>query len=45
MQQPMMVPEWVCTLVGRLVLDNEALRRELGEAASQEETPPIEVTE
>lgn len=23
------VPEWVCTLVGRLMLDNEALRREV----------------
>jgi hypothetical protein len=32
MQQPMMVPEWVCTLVGRLVLDNEALRREMEQA-------------
>lgn len=27
--QPLTVPEWVCTLVGRLVLDNEALRRVL----------------
>lgn len=27
--EPLTVPEWVCTLVGRLVLDNEALRRAL----------------
>lgn len=27
--QPLTVPEWVCTLVGRLVLDNEALRRQV----------------
>ena len=27
--QPLTVPEWVCTLVGRLVLDNEALRRQI----------------
>ena len=27
MDEPVVVPEWVCTLVGRLVLDNEALRR------------------
>lgn len=31
MTEPLTVPEWVCTLVGRLVLDNEALRRELAE--------------
>lgn len=29
MTAPLTVPEWVCTLVGRLVLDAEALRREL----------------
>lgn len=28
------VPEWVCTLVGKLTLDNEALRRELADKDS-----------
>lgn len=27
--QPLIVPEWVCTLVGRLLLDAEALRRQI----------------
>lgn len=25
------IPDWMCTLVGRLVLENEALRRVLAE--------------
>ena len=29
MTEPTIVPEWVCTLVGRLVLDNEAMRQRL----------------
>jgi hypothetical protein len=33
--QPLTVPEWVCTLVGRLVLDNEALRRALPSAPAK----------
>lgn len=27
------IPEWIATLVGRLVLENEALRRALAEVA------------
>lgn len=34
--QPLTVPEWVCTLVGRLVLDNEALRRQIPPTAPPE---------
>lgn len=33
------VPEWVCTLVGRLVLDNEALRREAADQQQKGEQP------
>lgn len=29
MDEPLILPEWVCTFVGKLVLDNEALRRAL----------------
>lgn len=35
------IPEWVCTLVGRLVLDNEALRREIAERDQPDDTPPV----
>ena len=33
------IPEWVCTLVGRLVLDNEALRQEITERETAEPAP------
>ena len=29
MNERILVPEWVCTVVGRLVLDNEALRQQV----------------
>lgn len=31
------VPEWVCMLVGRLVLENEALRQELSQQQNGED--------
>jgi hypothetical protein len=40
------LPEWIATLIGRLVIENEALRRALAEAAQAapaqpgSETPP-----
>lgn len=33
------LPEWIATLIGRLVLENEALRRALAEAG---QTTPAE---
>lgn len=35
------LPEWIATLIGRLVLENEALRRALAEAA---QTTPAEAS-
>lgn len=34
------IPEWLATLVGRLVLENEALRRALAEATPPAPGPP-----
>jgi hypothetical protein len=35
----MEVPEWIATMVGRLVLENEALRRALAEAEAPPQPP------
>lgn len=29
MSEPLMIPEWICTLVGRLTLDKEALLHQI----------------
>ena len=42
MSEPVRVPEWVCTLVGRLVLENEALRQELASKGAEPESEPSE---
>lgn len=42
MSEPLIIPEWVCTLVGKLVLDNEALRKELTILKSDEKNSLIE---
>jgi len=34
------IPEWIATLIGRLVLENEALRRALAEAARMAPAEP-----
>jgi hypothetical protein len=34
------LPEWIATLIGRLVLENEALRRALAEAAQATPAEP-----
>lgn len=39
MNEPIALPEWVAALVGRLVLENEALRLALSEA--RKPTEPI----
>lgn len=40
-EQPQVIPEWVATLVGRLVLENEAMRQAL---AAQPPPAPLDDT-
>lgn len=35
MNEPVAIPEWVSNLVGRLALENELLRRTLGEQEAE----------
>jgi hypothetical protein len=43
--QPTPLPEWIATMVGRLVLENEALRQALAEMqAAQNGHVPAEVS-
>lgn len=36
------VPEWIATLVGRLVMENEAMRRALAEAPPTSAPPSVD---
>lgn len=36
-EQHIPLPEWIATLVGRLMLENEALRRALAEAQAEKQ--------
>jgi hypothetical protein len=38
----LVVPEWICTLVGRLVLDNEALRQQIAPPPPTNGHAPVE---
>lgn len=38
--QDVTLPEWLATLVGRLTIENEALRQQLIEQAQQVPPPP-----
>lgn len=41
MSEPVALPEWVAALVGRLVLENEALRLTLAEARRPPSEPVV----
>lgn len=42
MSEPTSIPEWIATLVGRLVLENEAMRQAL---AAAQQAAPVEPSE